>query len=1100
MKHVFRKLTVFLLVLAIVLSMLPAVFAAVGTLKPNSGTRDQLCTELSAKAKAYYTGSYSYENLAALGGATDTSTSYNAAQNNPLYTALNKLMTVTHTNQNVRYDGYAANSLATYWVQTDTENSASTYLFFYTDILASDPLVSGLQMQREHVWPKSRASYYQKGGGSDLHHLRPSIGGVNASKSNNAFANLNGTGSAYTVSGMSQPSIWTGSKDGVGGVLEVRDNVKGDVARILLYVYVRWQQPNLYSDVAANLLPEMDPDDSQNTGGRAIESLSTLLQWMQKDPVDTWEMSRNDQIENVQGNRNVFIDYPELAYLMFNWPIPTMTTPSGIAAGTAPTTPTEPTTAPTEPTTAPTTPTAAPTEPTTAPTEPTEATEPRGDEYALTTTVKDGDEIVIFNPASGKAMSEDAVSNVYRAGVSATVLNNNIYTDDSKIVWTVGKTADGYTFTNDKGETLSATTGLSFAATDNVWAINPAATANSVYLVSTSAVGTSGDPKYVEWYGRYNEFSTYYYSASLESDFALQLFVKTGNVAPEPTEPTTAPTEPTTAPTEPTTAPTEPTTAPTQPTTAPTEPTTAPTQPTTAPTEPTTAPTEPTTAPDGSFVLSNSIKDGDQVVIYNPGHGMAVKDENEKNWYLVPQAVTPSGNKIANPDASIVWTVVDNGNGTYSFTNGSDKIVMWVSGNYFELTNDPTYAGANGEWKVTWTDGLAYIQHATFSNSYGPAYMECYTSSAGKTNISGYSTSDPTAKSNDYGFQFFVKSGSTTPTEPTTAPTTPGTYYTITWYVDGRAYREQCAKGEIPTFSGSTDKPADDKYTYTFAGWQPTPVPAYADATYVATYTKEPVQPEGGYLITWVVNGKETTIQYEAGVYPVYPGSTDRPDDENYVYCFAGWSPAVEKVTKNATYTAQYNKIPLHKVEDFIDVPKDMWCYDEVTRAAQLGLFNGMSYRHFEPNGDVSRAMIVTVLYRMEGQPEVKLGRTFSDVPDDQWYSDAVLWASNAGIAKGLSENLFAPNEPVTREQFAAFLYRYAEWKGYDVSAQGKLNAFADRSSISDYAKDALYWAVGSDLLRGMEQNGKLCLVPQGTATRAQAASIMVRFFNAFIK
>ncbi|MBQ3356117.1 MAG: endonuclease, partial [Oscillospiraceae bacterium] len=592
MKHVFRKLTVFLLVLAIVLSMLPAVFAAVGTLKPNSGTRDQLCTELSAKAKAYYTGSYSYENLAALGGATDTSTSYNAAQNNPLYTALNKLMTVTHTNQNVRYDGYAANSLATYWVQTDTENSASTYLFFYTDILASDPLVSGLQMQREHVWPKSRASYYQKGGGSDLHHLRPSIGGVNASKSNNAFANLNGTGSAYTVSGMSQPSIWTGSKDGVGGVLEVRDNVKGDVARILLYVYVRWQQPNLYSDVAANLLPEMDPDDSQNTGGRAIESLSTLLQWMQKDPVDTWEMSRNDQIENVQGNRNVFIDYPELAYLMFNWPIPTMTTPSGIAAGTAPTTPTEPTTAPTEPTTAPTTPTAAPTEPTTAPTEPTEATEPRGDEYALTTTVKDGDEIVIFNPASGKAMSEDAVSNVYRAGVSATVLNNNIYTDDSKIVWTVGKTADGYTFTNDKGETLSATTGLSFAATDNVWAINPAATANSVYLVSTSAVGTSGDPKYVEWYGRYNEFSTYYYSASLESDFALQLFVKTGNVAPEPTEPTTAPTEPTTAPTEPTTAPTEPTTAPTQPTTAPTEPTTAPTQPTTAPTEPTTAPTE----------------------------------------------------------------------------------------------------------------------------------------------------------------------------------------------------------------------------------------------------------------------------------------------------------------------------------------------------------------------------------------------------------------------------------------------------------------------------------------------------------------------------
>ena len=132
MKQVFRKLTVLLLVLAIILSMLPAVFAAVGTLKPNSGTRDQVCTELSAKAQAYYTGTYSYANLSALGGASDTSTSYNAMQNNPLYTALNKLMTVTHTNQNVKYDGYASNSLATYWAQTDTENSGETYLYFYT--------------------------------------------------------------------------------------------------------------------------------------------------------------------------------------------------------------------------------------------------------------------------------------------------------------------------------------------------------------------------------------------------------------------------------------------------------------------------------------------------------------------------------------------------------------------------------------------------------------------------------------------------------------------------------------------------------------------------------------------------------------------------------------------------------------------------------------------------------------------------------------------------------------------------------------------------------------------------------------------------------
>ena len=702
MKHAFRKMIVFLLVLAIVLSMLPAVFAATGTLKANSGVRDQVCTELSGQAKAYYTGNYTYENLSTLKGASDVSTSYKATQGNSLYSTLYTLMSSTHTNQDVTYSGWKTNSLATYWEKTDAENGSDTFLYFYTDILYDDPSVSSLQMNREHVWPKSRASFYQTGGGADLHHLRPSVSGVNAAKSNNAFANLNGTGKAYQVNG--KDIIWTGTKSGVGGVLEVRDNVKGDVARILLYVYVRWQQPNLYSEVDSAFLPPLDSDDVNNggdNGQQVIESLDTLLQWMELDPVDAWEMGRNDQIENVQGNRNVFIDYPELAYLMFNQPIPKMQTPSGIA---------------------------------------------------------------------------------------------------NKI---------------------------------------------------------------------------------------------------EPTEPTTPPTQPTAPPTQPTTPPTEPTEKPTQP---------------------------------------------------------------------------------------------------------------------------------------------------------------------------------------------------TDPTSPV------GEYYTITWCVENRVYRELCAKGSVPVFNGSTDKPDDDEYTYTFAGWSPRPVPATADATYIATYTAERIRPEGSFFVTWDVNGEEITEEYDAGTLPVFTGSTNKPDDSNFIYCFAGWSPAVEKVTEDVTYTALYNRLPLRNINDYLDVTEDMWCYDEVCRAAQIGLFNGVSYRRFDPEGDVSRAMVVTVLYRMEGEPEVEMKRCFEDVPTDRWYSRAVLWAYNEGIANGTSETTFAPNAPVTREQLSAFLYRYAQWRGYDIAGRERLTAFEDRNSASDYAVKSLSWAVGNGLLKGVERDETLWLLPRGTATRAQAASIMVRFFNSFIK
>ena len=179
----------FLLIFAIFLSFLPVVNvqAATGTLKANTGIRDTYCTELSAQALQYYMGTYSYESLSSLSGRYSPTDSYTATLSNPLYTALHNLMADTHTYYPI-YSGYTADSLATYWLKTDAEGGSNTYLYFYTDRLRSD--FSSSTVNREHVWPKSKASFKELGGGADLHHLRPSIESVNMDKSDHSFMDI----------------------------------------------------------------------------------------------------------------------------------------------------------------------------------------------------------------------------------------------------------------------------------------------------------------------------------------------------------------------------------------------------------------------------------------------------------------------------------------------------------------------------------------------------------------------------------------------------------------------------------------------------------------------------------------------------------------------------------------------------------------------------------------------------------------------------------------------------------------------------------------------------------------------------------------------
>ncbi len=176
----------------------------------------------------------------------------------------------------------------------------------------------------------------------------------------------------------------------------------------------------------------------------------------------------------------------------------------------------------------------------------------------------------------------------------------------------------------------------------------------------------------------------------------------------------------------------------------------------------------------------------------------------------------------------------------------------------------------------------------------------------------------------------------------------------------------------------------------------------------------------------------------------------------------------------------------------FTDVAEGDWFYGCVEYVYENGLMDGVSDTTFEPNGEVTRAQLVTILWRLDGEPVVNYLLSFTDVESGEWYTEAVRWAASEGIVEGVSDTEFAPNAPVTREQFAAILYRYAQYKGMDVvTLEENLNGFSDNSSISSYAVQAMNWSVGQGILTGVTD---ATLEPQSTATRAQCAAMLMRF------
>ena len=265
----------------VVITAAPATYSSAS----NSGTRDEVCVSLDGTgASSYYTGEYTYDNLTELSASG-------------LKTSLHDLMTNTHTYKT------SYNDCRDYVWRTDCEeNNTNNATTLYTSHnMTKSEWSPTWSCNREHVWPKSLGGDSTTGGGSDLHHIRPAEAGVNSSRGNKKYGE--------SVS---------------SGYYEPNDNVKGDVARIILYVHVRWDSAWGATNVT-----------------KVFESVDILLEWCALDPVDTWEMGRNEVVEDIQGNRNVFIDYPELAWLMFGKEVPdNMQTPSGNALnGNVPTPP-----------------------------------------------------------------------------------------------------------------------------------------------------------------------------------------------------------------------------------------------------------------------------------------------------------------------------------------------------------------------------------------------------------------------------------------------------------------------------------------------------------------------------------------------------------------------------------------------------------------------------------------------------------------------------------------------------------------------------------------------------------------------------------------
>ena len=257
------------------------------------------------------------------------------------------------------------------------------------------------------------------------------------------------------------------------------------------------------------------------------------------------------------------------------------------------------------------------------------------------------------------------------------------------------------------------------------------------------------------------------------------------------------------------------------------------------------------------------------------------------------------------------------------------------------------------------------------------------------------------------------------------------------------------------------------------------------------TYYTLHFETNGGSAITDMREANNTRISLTKYV-PTRQGHT-----------FIGWysdhslTNQVSEVslTKNMTVYAGWraDENPDIVANPFTDVSEKDWFYNDAMFVYKNGLMLGTSKTLFSPHGTVTRGMMATILWRMEGSLAPKDENSFTDVEAGRWYADAITWTTENGIFAGYSKDKFGPDDPITREQLTAIFYRYADYKGYKLTVTENLDKFEDADKITDYAKMVMQWAVGNGLIKGKSEN---LLDPQGTATRAEIAAMLHRFIE----
>lgn len=362
-----------------------------------------------------------------------------------------------------------------------------------------------------------------------------------------------------------------------------------------------------------------------------------------------------------------------------------------------------------------------------------------------------------------------------------------------------------------------------------------------------------------------------------------------------------------------------------------------------------------------------------------------------------------------------------------------------------------------------------------------------------------------------------------------TAGETPVETWSITYVTDGGTingeYPTTYTKGTVTVLPTDVTKPG-----YTFLGWydaaengsKVTQIEADAtgDKTFYA-YWQQNDTPARTWNITYVTDGGTIgglyPVTYTEGTVTVLPTNVTKPGYNTFLGWFTAYIGGVQvrqieaTETGDKTFYARWQKtvLPPPPVTPgtpvtparpaapvglpFADVSGSDWFYNDVRYVYEKGIMDGTGADRFSPNAPLTRAMIVTILYRMAGSPSVSGSSDFTDVAAGKWFAKAVAWAAANGIVNGYGSGLFGPNDPVTREQLAAILYRYAVYGGMTaVTLEENLGSFADTAQLSAYAIQAMNWAVGQGLINGSGSN----LVPKAQATRAQVAAIIHRYLE----